>query len=107
METLNHMYGAVQALGSLDINIIDKYQAVKKKATKIIQKCSELLSSAEKGVRPDPEEREKISKEEIFNGTLKENNGPSPKNSRSILGNVGKGLKLQKGGFGVRPDSSE
>ena len=37
IELLNHMYGAVQAIGNLDIDIIDRYQAVKRKATKTIQ----------------------------------------------------------------------
>ena len=30
------MYGAVQAIGNLDIDIIDRYQVVKRKATKTI-----------------------------------------------------------------------
>ena len=43
------MYGAVQAIGNLDIDIIDRYQAVKWKATKTIQKCNELLKCNRKG----------------------------------------------------------
>ena len=39
IELLNHMYGAVQAIGNLDMDIIDRYQAVKRKATTTIQKC--------------------------------------------------------------------
>ena len=37
------MYGAVQAIGSLDADIIDRYQAVKRRSIKIIQRCNELL----------------------------------------------------------------
>ena len=44
------MYGAVQAIGNLDIDTIDRYQAVKRKATKIIQKCNELLDTTGRGV---------------------------------------------------------
>ena len=43
------MYGAVQAIGNLDIDIIDRYQAVKSKATKTIQKCNELLGATGRG----------------------------------------------------------
>ena len=42
------MYGAVQVIGNLDIDTMDRYQAVKRKATKIIQKCNELLSATKK-----------------------------------------------------------
>ena len=42
IESLNHMYGAVQAIGNLDIDIVDRYQTVKRKATKIIQKCNDM-----------------------------------------------------------------
>ena len=35
IELLNHMYGAVQAIGNLDIDIIDRYQAVKKRLLKL------------------------------------------------------------------------
>ena len=62
------MYGAIQALGSLDIDIVGRHQTVKKKATKIIQKCNELLGSAERGVGPDPEKSDKIQKKEPLRG---------------------------------------
>ena len=42
------MYGAVQAIGNLDVDTMDRYQAVKRKATKTIQKCNELLSTTKK-----------------------------------------------------------
>ena len=44
------MYGAVQTIGNLDIDIIDRYQAVKRKATKTIQKCNELLNATGRGI---------------------------------------------------------
>ena len=48
IELLNHMYGAVQAIGNLDVDTIDRYQAAKRKGTKIIQKCNELLDAMKK-----------------------------------------------------------
>ena len=50
IELLNHMYRAVQAIGNLDIDIIVRYQAVKRKATKTIQRCNELLNATGKGI---------------------------------------------------------
>ena len=43
VETLNHMHGTVQAMGNSDVDTMDRYQAAKRKGTKIIQKCNELL----------------------------------------------------------------
>ena len=48
IELLNHMYGAVQALGNLDADTINRYQAAKRKGAKIIQKCNELLDAMKK-----------------------------------------------------------
>ena len=45
IELLNHMYGAVQAIGNLDVDTIDRYQAAKRKGTKIIRKCNEYPES--------------------------------------------------------------
>ena len=61
----------------------------------------------EREVGPDPEKSDKIPKGGIPKGTSKGNNGPSPKNLRTILGNKEKSPKLQKGGFDIRPDSGE
>ena len=38
IELLNHTCGAVQAIGNLDADTMDRYQAAKRKGTKIIQK---------------------------------------------------------------------
>ena len=43
------MYRAVQSIGNLEIDTIDRYQAIKRKATKTIQKCNELLRCNRKG----------------------------------------------------------
>ena len=48
IELLNHMYGAVQAIGNLDADTMDRYQAAKRKGTKTFQKCNELLDAIEK-----------------------------------------------------------
>ena len=37
VETLNHMYGTVQAMGNLAVDTMDRYQAAKRKGTKITQ----------------------------------------------------------------------
>ena len=42
------MYGAVQAIGNLDVDTMDRYQVAKRKGTKIIQKCNELLDAVKK-----------------------------------------------------------
>ena len=52
VETLNHMYGAVQAMGNLDVDTIGRYQAAKRKGTKIIQKCNELLDALKVQISP-------------------------------------------------------
>ena len=48
IELLNHMYGAVQAIGNLDADTMERYQAAKRKGTKIIQECNELLYAMKK-----------------------------------------------------------
>ena len=42
------MYRAVQAIGNLDVDTMDRYQAAKWKGTKIIRKCNELLDAIKK-----------------------------------------------------------
>ena len=49
------MYGAVQAIGNIDTDTMDRYQAVQRKATKTIQKCNELLSATKKETDSNPE----------------------------------------------------
>ena len=39
------MYRAVLAIGNLDADTMDRYQAAKRKGTKIIQRCNELLDA--------------------------------------------------------------
>ena len=74
VETLNHMYGTVQAMGNLDVNTMDRYQMAKRKRTKIIQKCNELLdvlkvqvsTSEPKGSPKKEVPRKKHKKEETM-----------------------------------------
>ena len=68
------MYGAVQAIGNLDIDIIDRYQAVKRKATKTIQKCNELLNATGKGIDNGSEMSSESPWEIIPNKTPKRDN---------------------------------
>ena len=74
IELLNHMYGAVQAIGNLDIDIIDRYQAVKRKATKTIQKCNELLNATGKGIENGSEKSSESPWKIIPNKTPRRDN---------------------------------
>ena len=71
VETSNHMYGTVQVMGNLDVDTMDRYQAAKRKGTKIIQKCNALLdvlkvqaSPSEPKVSPNEEVLKESSKKE-------------------------------------------
>ena len=71
IELLNHIYGAVQAMGNLDIGIIDRYQAVKRKVTKTIQKCNELLNVTGRGIDNGSEKFNESLRETISSKTPK------------------------------------
>ena len=101
------MYGAVQAIGNLDIDIIDGYQAVKRKATKTIQKCNELLNATGRGIDNGSEKSSESPWEIIPNKTPKMDNTLSQESLISSSENKGKGPTAPRGGFGVRPDSGE
>ena len=70
VETLNHMYGAVQAMENLEVDTMDRYQVAKRKETKIIQKCNELLDVLK--VQISPSEPKGSPKEEVPRETPKE-----------------------------------
>ena len=101
------MYGAVQAIGNFDIDTIDRYQAVKRKATKTIQKCNELLDTAERGVDSGSEKFNGSPIETISQKTPKKDNGLGQESLMSPSKNKEKGPIALIGGFGVRPDSGE
>ena len=101
------MYGAVQAIGNLDIDIIYRYQAVKGKATKAIQKCNELLDTTGRRVDSGSEKSNESPRETIPNKTLKRDNALGQESLMSPFKNKGKGPITPIGGFGVRPDSGE
>ena len=42
------MYGAIQAIGNLDVDTMDRYQIARRKGTRIIQRCYELLDAVKK-----------------------------------------------------------
>ena len=107
IELLNHMYGAVQAIGNLDIDIIDRYQAVKRKATKTIQKCNELLDRTGRGVDNGSEKYDESPRETIPNKTPKRDNTLGQESLMSSSKNSGKGPIAPIGGYGVWPDSRE
>ena len=101
------MYGAVQAIGNLDIDIIDRYQAVKRKATKTIQKCTELLNATGRGIDNGSEKSNESPRETIPNKTPKRDNTLGQESLMSSSKNKGKGPIVPRGGFDVRPDSGE
>ena len=101
------MYGAVQAIGNLDIDTIDRYQAVKRKATKTIQKCNELLDTTGRGVESGSEKSYGSPGETIPKKTPKRDNGLGQESLMSPSENKGKCPIALIGGFGVRPDSGE
>ena len=107
VELLNHMYGAVQAIGNLDINIIDRYQAVKRKATKTIQKCNELLNATGKGIDNGSELSSESPWEIIPNKTPRRDNTLNQERLILPFENKEKSLIAPRGGFGMRPDSGE
>ena len=101
------MYGAVQAIGNLDIDVIDRYQAVKRKATKTIQKCNELLNATGRGIDNGSEKSNESPRETIPNETPKRGNTLGQESLMSSSKNKGKSPVAPRGGFGVRPDSEE
>ena len=101
------MYGAVQAIGNLDIDTIDRYQAVKRKATKTIQKCNELLDTTGRGVNSGFDKSSGSPRETIPKKTPKRDNGLGQESLMSPSKNKGKGPIMLIGGFGVQPDSGE
>ena len=101
------MYGAVQAIGNLDIDTIDRYQAVKRKATKTIQKCNELLDTTGREVDSGSEKSNGSPRETVPKKTPKRDNGLGQESLMSPSKNKGKGPIAPIGGFGVWPDSGE
>ena len=92
------MYGTLQAIGNLDIDTIDRYQAVKRKAAKTIQKCNKLLDATGRGADSGSEKSKKSSKKDSMSG---QDNLVSPTSSKR------KGPMVLIEGFGVHPDSGE
>ena len=124
IELLNHMYGAVQAIGNLDVDTMDRYQTAKRKGTKIIQKCNELLDTIKKETDNSSQEPNDSSTEDIPKKLSKEDNivnqeglrsGSDNQNQtvpkegfESIRSNKKKESTIKpKGGFGFHPDSRE
>ena len=124
IELLNHMYGSEQAIGNLDADTMDRYQAAKRKGTKIIQKCNKLLDAIEKEADNSSQEPKNSSTEDIPKKLSKEDNivyqeslesgfdnqnQTVPKEGfESTRSNKQKGSSIKpKGGFGFHPDSGE
>ena len=122
VETLNHMYGAVQAMGNLDVDTMDRYQAAKRKGTKIIQKCNELLdalkaqvsfgepkvSPKEEVPRESPQKKETTEKKVVV-PTLKGDSQMTPKDKpkNPKAKNQKEGPIGTKGISNIHPDGGE
>ena len=113
------MYGAVQAIGNLDVDTMDRYQAAKRKGTKIIQKCNELLHAMKKETELKESSTDnipkKLSKEDsiVNQESLRPisdiQNQTAPKGGfESVRSNKKKeGSIKPKEGLGFWPDSGE
>ena len=122
IETLNHMYGTVQAMGNLDVDTMDKYQAAKRKGTKIIQKCNELLdalkaqvsfgehkSSPKKEVPRESPKNEETTENKVVMPTPKSVSQMTPKDKpkSTKAKNQKEGLIGTKGLLNIHPDDGE
>ena len=101
------MYGAVQAIGNLDTDIIDRYQVVKRKATKTIQKCNELLNATGKGIDNGSEKSSESPWETIPNKTPRRDNTLSQERLIPPFENKEKSPIALRGGVGMWLDSGE
>ena len=59
------MYGAVQAIENLDVDTMDRYQVAKRKGTRIIQKCNELLDAVKKKTDDSSQESKESQTDDI------------------------------------------
>ena len=101
------MYSAIPLTSSLDVDIIDRYQAVKRKATKTIQKCNELLDSTGRGTDGDPEKSNGSPKEIIPMKISKRDNSFIQGGSKTTPKSTEKSTRVLVGGFNIRPDSGK
>ena len=101
------MYGVVQAVGNLDVDTIDRYQAVKRKATRTIQKYNELLNTTGRGIDSSFEKSNESPEVKVPKKTPKRDNGLGQDSLVSLPNNKRKGPLTPIGGFGIRPDSGE
>ena len=124
IELLNHMYGALQAIGNQDVDTMNRYIAAKRKGTRIIQKCNELLDAMKKKTDSSPEKLKGLSVEKIPKKSSKKDSMagqegsvlPFSSKSQTVpeegYENLGSSRKREgpirpTGGFGVCPDSGE
>ena len=57
------MYCTVQTIGNLDVDTMNRYQVAKRKGSRIIQKCNELLDAIKKETDSRPEKSNRLSAE--------------------------------------------
>ena len=95
------LYAKFCSLESKYNDIIDRYQAVRRKATKTIQKCNELLDATGSEVDSGSEKSNESPRETIPNKTSKRDNALGQERLMSPFKNKGKGPITPIGGFGV------
>ena len=93
------MYGAGQAIGNLDVDTMDRYQAAKRKGTRIIQKCNELLDAMKKKTDSSPEKLKGLSVEKMPKKPSKK--GSMADQEGSVLPSSSKSQTVPKEGYEV------
>ena len=124
IELLNHMYGAVQAIGNLDVDTMDRYQVAKRKGTRIIQKCNELLDAVKKKTDNSSQELKESPTDDIPKKLPKKDSAVNQESLMPVSNtqnrtapkggfeNIRSSKKRESsikpiGGFGICPDSGE
>ena len=118
------MYGAVQAIGNLNVDTMDRYQATKRKGTRIIQRCNELLDVVKKKTDDSSQEPKDSPTGDIPKKLFKKDSTANQESLRPVSNTqnrivpkgefekIGSSKKRQSsikpiGGFGICPDSGE
>ena len=114
------MYGVVQAIGNLDVDTMDRYQVAKRKGTKIILKCNELLDAVKKKADNSSQElkesptddvpkKDSAVNQESLTSVSDTQNQTAPKGGFESIRNIKKkesSIKPKRS-FGICPDSGE
>ena len=78
------MYVAVQAIGNLDVDTMDRYQVARRKGTRIIQKCNELLDAVKKKTYNGSQESKESPTDDIPKKLLKKDSTANQESLRLV-----------------------